>query len=314
MRLTALIPVYNDDYALGFCLASIVQHFDEIIVFDDASTDATPDVASLFASRHTNVRFQRHEGPQLGWVEARNRLAAMTDSEHVFWLDSDDVLCEYNAHLLQEIAERSAPIVRLRLTEMWGDFYHTTQRLNHVDRCHVYVNRRVVKDAVWKGSSGARLISGAHVAGTKGPGPLLFHIKGVKPDRRLVERQAVRGYLRRHKRPQSLSVHARLDELTDEEIHRRALKMLLTSRQDKLRSTYVFPLPAGEGGGEGASAPRRPGVIEAALPGRFEIVYEGGTAMDRGTPIDRIDHGPSVCSDSSRRTCRGSYRRGLGQI
>ena len=33
-KLTALIPVYNDDYALGFCLASIVDHFDEIIVLD----------------------------------------------------------------------------------------------------------------------------------------------------------------------------------------------------------------------------------------------------------------------------------------
>lgn len=31
-QLTALIPAHNDDYTLSFCLASIVDHFDETIV------------------------------------------------------------------------------------------------------------------------------------------------------------------------------------------------------------------------------------------------------------------------------------------
>ena len=94
MKLTALIPAYNDAYTLGLCLASIVEHFDEILVLDDASTDETPDVAADFARRHAHVRYVRHEGRQLGWVEARNRLLALTDAAHLFWLDSDDVLCE----------------------------------------------------------------------------------------------------------------------------------------------------------------------------------------------------------------------------
>ncbi len=308
MKLTALIPVYNDDYALGFCLASLVDHFDEILVLDDASTDHTPDVAADFARKHRNVRFHRHEGRQLGWVEIRNRLAALTDSEHLFWLDSDDVLCEYNAHLLKAIAEGMHPVVNLQICEMWGDFHHTTQRLRHYDRCHFYVNRLAVGGVNWKGGTmacpepgrrarcAATEARGAH----KGPGPMLFHIKGVKPDKRLVERQVMRTWLRARNRGQisgdearslqnyMASLESAVRRISDEEIHRRALNMLLHSRQDKLVPTYVALM---------STAQRflklrhfrghtlaRPKVIQDALPGRFQIVYEGGV------PVDRVDN------------------------
>ncbi len=285
MKLTALIPAYNDDYALRFCLASVVDHFDEIIVLDDASTDDTPDVAADIARRHKNVRYVRHAGRQLGWIEARNRLAALTEADHLFWLDADDVLCEYNAGLLQEMAETLAPIVRLQLTEMWGDFHHTTQRLRHYDRCHVYVNRRAFKKFFWTGGTCARPEGEGReraIVTKNGSGPLLFHIKGVKPDRRLAERQRMRDYLRTADRPDGLGQFGAwgwgspIGEMTADDIHRLANQVLLHSRQDKLTPTYR--------GSPDPKAPRRPEVIEAALPGRFEMIYEGGQAVDR---IDR---------------------------
>jgi len=338
MKLTALIPAYNDAYTLRLCLASLVDHFDEIIVLDDASTDETPDVAADFARRNPRVRYARHEGPQLGWVEARNHLAAHTDSDHLFWLDADDVLCEYQADRLRRLAEGPHALVRLRLAEMWGDLYHTTQRLRHQDRCHLYVNRRRFKDLIWGGRAAARPdaepIPGARVQATVTGPVLIFHLKGVKPDYRLVQRQHVRQYLRMKERPARLSDC--VGDLPPEDLHRLALKMLLRSRQDKLRPTYLLegcrptgpdaiwpreerlgagqaavkdkaeasrlcreicalgmdpaayslPLPRGEGRGEGnkKGAPRRPCVIEDALPGRFRIIYDAA-----GTPIDRLD-------------------------
>ena len=273
MKLTALIPVYNDDYALAFCLGSIVDHFDEIIVLDDASTDDTPDVAADFARRYRHVSFVRHEGKQLGWIEARNKLLALTGSDYLFWLDSDDVLCEYEAGRLKHCAEAYG-MVRFKLTELWGDFNHTTQRLRHSDPCHLFLNRRARPHAHWAGGSAAKLVD----CGVRTPGsfvPHFFHIKGVKPDCRLVERQMMRKWLRSG-RQGALSV----DDLTGEEIHKRAMKMLLHSRQDRLIRTYP----------DNGNAPRRPAVIEAEVKAgqRFEIIYTDGR------PVDRLDRGSLI--------------------
>jgi len=275
MHLTALIPVYNDDYALGFCLDSIVPHFDEVIVYDDASSDSTPDVAYDCACAHGHVHYYRNRGAQVGWVEARNRLLGLTDSEHLFWLDSDDVLCGYNAGLLREIASGKAPAVLLQLCEMWGDLSHTTQRLKHYDRCHLYVNRGLLPDFAWHGSAMARTNHRAQ-AGSQSAGPLLFHIKGVKPDRRLLERQWIRGWLRNPGRRPHLG--SNLGALSQGDIHRLAVRMLLTSKLDKLVPTYLHAHLM-------KAAPRRPEVIEAALPGRFRMIYRGDK------PVDRVDTG-----------------------
>jgi len=313
MKLTALIPAYNDAYTLGLCLASIVDHFDEIIVLNDASTDMTPAVAADFARRYGHVRHAQQGGRQLGWVEARNRLASLTDSDHLFWLDADDVLCEYEADNLLRLAEGKRALVRLRLAEMWGDLYHTTQRLRHWDRCHLYVNRRRFKDVIWGGGTCARPIAvgpdaapipGARVEAAVTDRVMLFHLKGVKPDYRLVQRQHVRRYLRKKERPDRLSDC--VGELPPKDVHRLAVKMLLHSRQDKLRPTYLpdgfrpmgpdaiwpgepgWPGPFKGTGAEhpcsGGRVPARPRVIEDALPGRFRILYD-----DAGTPIDRLD-------------------------
>jgi len=313
MKLTALIPAYNDDYALSFCLSSIVDYFDEIIVLDDASTDHTPDVALDCARRHPHVRYYRHEGAQLGWIEARNRLAALTDSEHLFWLDSDDVLCGYNADLFEEITESGRAAVQLQLTEMWGDFHHTTQRLRHYDRCHFYMNRRLVGDFRWTGGTCARCeprgTAGltSRVLTGRSPGPLFFHIKGVKSDHRLLERRYIRRWLRERAGAGRLGefpfaymedaetdsiATAPIDEWPESVVHAAALDMLLKSRQDHLVLSYNSPFGL-QPSALSAAAPRRPEVIEAALPGRFEIVYQNGA------PVDRMDHGWS-CTEADR--------------
>lgn len=292
-QLTALIPAHNDDYTLDLCLRSIVEAFDEIIVLDDASTDHTADVVHSVAAGVGHVRYLRNDGPQLGWIEARNRLLEASDSDCLFFIDSDDVLCEYNAELLARVAADHRRAVRLQLCELWGDLNHSTQRLRHYDRCHVFCDRRALRELIWSGGSAARP-SVEGVVGRSG-GPLFVHIKGCKPDRRLVQRQFMRAWLRAGKPGGSLEAWARLDELPLEELHRRAVRMLLRSKQDLIRPTYVGEMrPRG--------VPRRPAVIEAEVRAgaRFEMVYDGGRAVDRvdrgwqAPPVDGTDHGPAV--------------------
>ncbi len=287
-RLTALIPLHNDDYILGFCLASVVEAFDEVRVLDDASTDHTPEVALGFARRYAHVHYCRHEGRQLGWIGARNALLAQTDSDWLFWLDSDDVLCERQGGLLREIAEGPHPVVRLRLCEMWGDFCHTTQRLRHYDRCHVFVDRRRMRNFAWRGGSAAEPgLSPAEGAATsvlarQSPGPLLFHCKGVKPDRRLVERQVIRRWLSAGRPARTVAEFARLDEMPEREIHRRALDILLRSRQDRIRRGYT---DAGES--LGRTPPLPDCILEELRRGqRFMMADNPG-----GDLVDRLDRG-----------------------
>jgi len=285
-RLTALIPAHNDDYTLWFCLRSIAPFFDEVFVLDDCSDDLTPDVVLDVARAHPHVRLLRHEGDQLGWIGARNRLLAATDAELLFWLDADDVLAEYNAGILRELADGSRPLVRLQLCEMWGDFDHSTQRLRHYDRCHLFVNRRLLRNGCWGGGSAAKLREIGGMTPARSEGPLLFHAKGVKPDRRLVERQFARKWMRRGT-PGRLQDFAGLAEMPPEERHRRAMRMILHSRQDKLRRTWgsaQFGLHSPKGDG-GPVAPQRPRVILDASR-RFEILYGPD-----GQPVDRLDHG-----------------------
>ena len=270
MKLTAMVPAYNDDYALNFCLASLVDHFDEIIVFDDASTDHTPDVALSFGKA---VRYFRHEGRQLGWIDARNEMMRFTDSSHLFWLDSDDVLCEYEARHLVKIATGPHPLVRLGLVEMWGDLNHTTQRLKHHDKCHLFVNRNLLRDVRWSGGTAANYKPLKNIQ-TRGSRVMFFHLKGVKSDRRLALRRVVRKWMRMDPRPECLE-DLLLDK-DEQQIHALAMKSVLHSRMDKLRPSYLTP---------GGKAPRRPAVIRAALPGRFRITYTDGE------PTDRVDNG-----------------------
>ncbi len=268
-RTAALIPAHNDAYTLPLCLRSTVDHFAEVVVLDDASTDPTAEVAARFARRHRHVRLLRHEGErQLGWIAARNRLLSATRADRLFWLDADDVLCDGATGRLRRIAGGPHAVVRLQLCELWGDLRHTTGRLRHYDRCHVFVNRALDRNFFWRGGSAARPT--AVRPAVNGHGPLLFHLKGVRPDRRLVERHFTRAWLRAGA-PGRLEDFAGLADMTDAEIHERAMRILLRSRQDPLR-----PLPP--------EAPPLPAVLREAWP-RFLMVYRDGE------PVDRIDRG-----------------------
>lgn len=147
-QLTALIPAHNDDYMLWFCLRGIAPHFAEIIVFNDGSFDNSREVVTLVQRDYPHIQYVEHQGPPLGWAAARKELVARARGNHLVFIDADEVLLEYNAHWLQKIPELAA-IVYWKFADGWGDFDHATQRLEHRDACHVYVNRELVPDFDW---------------------------------------------------------------------------------------------------------------------------------------------------------------------
>ena len=265
--LTALIPAHNDDYALSLCLESIAPYFGEIIVLDDGSIDDTREVVRRAQQSQAHIRLVEHRGQPLGWAEARRRLIALAEGDHLFFMDADDVLCEDKVDLLFD-TPRIAPIVYTQVAEMWGDFDHTTQRLAHHDPCHLYVNRAVAGDIDWviEGNTDYPRFD-LSIDRRCGAGPLFWHLKGVKPDWRLVERPA---FNRWHEQGKAGNPYDDVLALSEDEIHVQAIDRLLRNDEDRIRR-YVADV-------------KRPKVVESATP-RFEMIYAGGRC------IDRRDHG-----------------------
>ena len=85
-----VIASYNSAEFLRATIGSCLHQADaarEIILIDDGSTDATPEVCAEFADRIQYVRI-----PNGGVSAARNKGAALASGDWLLFLDSDDIL------------------------------------------------------------------------------------------------------------------------------------------------------------------------------------------------------------------------------
>jgi glycosyltransferase involved in cell wall biosynthesis len=88
-RVSVVIPAYNSAAHIGETLASVLgqTHLDrEIIVVDDGSTDATPDVVASFGPA---VKYLAQRNAGVG--AARNRGYRLSTGDYLAFLDADDV-------------------------------------------------------------------------------------------------------------------------------------------------------------------------------------------------------------------------------
>ena len=87
--ISCVIPVYNGERFLAEALDSALGQSrppDEVIVVDDGSTDATPEVIAHYAGRVTYLRQDN-----AGHAAARNRGVAASRGDLVAFLDADDL-------------------------------------------------------------------------------------------------------------------------------------------------------------------------------------------------------------------------------
>ena len=71
--LSIIIPVYNSDKYLAYCLDSIVGHKGieyEIILIDDGSNDNSPIICDEYSKKYDNIRV--YHKPNGGVSSARN--------------------------------------------------------------------------------------------------------------------------------------------------------------------------------------------------------------------------------------------------
>jgi len=91
-RVSVALPVFNGDRYLEEALDSVLaQTFEdfELIVSDNASTDATQDICMAYAARDRRVRYYRNED-NLGAAWNYNRLFGLSTGEYFKWAAHDD--------------------------------------------------------------------------------------------------------------------------------------------------------------------------------------------------------------------------------
>ncbi|AXI78126.1 glycosyltransferase family 2 protein [Peterkaempfera bronchialis] len=94
-RVSVVVIVFNDAARVAEAVHSALDQGDavgEVLVVDDASTDATPAVLSRIAADHPRLRVITRTGNSGGCGTPRNEGIAAAGEPYVMLLDSDDVL------------------------------------------------------------------------------------------------------------------------------------------------------------------------------------------------------------------------------
>lgn len=122
-KISVIIPVYNVASYLEKCLVSVCsQSYKclEIIVIDDGSTDGSGLIADEFMEKDERIKvFHKKNG---GLSSARNVGLDNAHGDYVFFLDSDDYICENACKVLLDYAIKTkSQIIECGMIRVTGD-------------------------------------------------------------------------------------------------------------------------------------------------------------------------------------------------
>lgn len=95
MFFSIIIPVYNVEDYLNECLDSILsQNYTdyEILLVNDGSKDRSGEICNTYAKNNFNIRVFHQENK--GVSSARNKGLNYARGKYIFFVDSDDIMCE----------------------------------------------------------------------------------------------------------------------------------------------------------------------------------------------------------------------------
>lgn len=100
IKITAILPAYNEEVSIGSIVLSTQKYVDRVIVIDDGSTDNTQEIAKLAGAEVIRHNSNRGKGAAL-----RTGFEAAKDSDIIVTIDSDG---QHNPH---EIPGLILPII-----------------------------------------------------------------------------------------------------------------------------------------------------------------------------------------------------------
>lgn len=106
INISFVIPAYNCEKTVRQSIVSVlnknIYEGDEIVIVDDASTDATPAILKEFASRFPFIKIITHP-KNMGGGAARNTAVKNAKHDLIFCLDSDNLLAPESVKKLKKL-------------------------------------------------------------------------------------------------------------------------------------------------------------------------------------------------------------------
>ena len=137
------LPIYNGKDYLTECIESILQQTYrdfELLIVDDGSNDASPEIVRAYAARDERIRYHRNEH-NLGLVANWNRCVELARHAWIKFVFQDDVIAPTCLERLMNLATDPAKLVTCRRDFIFDDtvdarrrgWYTDNQQL--IDRC-----------------------------------------------------------------------------------------------------------------------------------------------------------------------------------
>ncbi len=124
MFFSIIVPIYNVEKYLHECVDSVLSqtfHDFEIILVDDGSPDACPDICDEYKQKDSRIKVIHKENG--GLSDARNAGLELAKGEYIIFIDSDDYWDDNKAleKIYNIIAERSPDVITWRFKKLFED-------------------------------------------------------------------------------------------------------------------------------------------------------------------------------------------------
>lgn len=133
-ELSVIIPIYNIENHLSYCLDSLINQFQkdiEIIAVNDASTDGSRNLLQTYARRYGNINIidmERNFGPG----PSRNRGIDAASGKYIGFVDGDDwVDLDFYVSLLRSIKEGKCDIAIAGISDEYNNIISSDFRYTY---------------------------------------------------------------------------------------------------------------------------------------------------------------------------------------
>jgi glycosyltransferase involved in cell wall biosynthesis len=156
-RVTIGLPVYNGEKYLRLAVESILQqdYTDfELIISDNASTDATQEICRELAEKDARIRYFRNT-TNIGLTKNFNRVFEISNGDFFTWANHDDIYLPGFLRRCVEVLDQAPATVVLvapRAEVIDENGFSTQIRVERLHTTHPQPHRRVadlLRDAFW---------------------------------------------------------------------------------------------------------------------------------------------------------------------